>query len=99
MQGKGHKKKKCKQCKGHPCIHENPTNEIPKETEEKLAQKFSIAAQSMDILEQFLIEKEGVPEEILKIASKEELVRIRFLFQLQSNTYMLCVLTTVFVSF
>ncbi|XP_060073765.1 uncharacterized protein LOC132553531 [Ylistrum balloti] len=66
----GKKTKKCKQCKGDICIHETSKQK------ESLPFGPSIAEQCMDILDKLLKDKEGTPEDILKLATQDQLFQI-----------------------
>ncbi|XP_021371290.1 uncharacterized protein LOC110461892 isoform X1 [Mizuhopecten yessoensis] len=66
----GKKTRKCKQCKGDICIHENAKQK------ECLPFGPSIAEQCMEILDKLLKDKEGTPEDILKLATHDQLFQI-----------------------
>ena len=61
--------KKCSVCVGHICVHE------PGETMTEKQQTIpNIAEQTMDMLEKLLKERENNPNEILRLASRNDLV-------------------------
>lgn len=66
----GKKGRKCKQCKGDICIHETAKQK------ESLPIGPSIAEQCMEILNKLLKDKEGTPEDILKLATHDQLFQI-----------------------
>ncbi|XP_071172887.1 uncharacterized protein [Mytilus edulis] len=78
MQGKVTKKtRKCKQCKGpckgHPCENDGP----PDETEKHSENEHASADQSMEVLGNgLLIKKDDFPEEIFKLATKEQMYQL-----------------------
>lgn len=95
MQGKVTKKtRKCKQCKGpckgHPCENDEPPDEIEKQSENEC----SPADKSMEILGNGFLEKDDLPEEIFKLATKEEMVseaQINLIINI-NNTFFLGIL-------
>ena len=61
--------KKCSVCVGHICVHER--GETMTEKQQTIP---NIAEQTMDMLEKLLKERENNPKEILRLASRNDLV-------------------------